>query len=265
MADCISPVHRGARIVSLEENPEGYIDLLIREDTLARTAQPGQFVMIRGWPAKDPILSRPFDIVRVDPGEGTFRLCIKIEGRGTTLLGSLKAGDPVTVTGPLGKGLEKISGEKGIALLVRGAGAAAVVYLAERAYREGVPVYTILSASTAGRLVCRKYLEAASTELLIATDDGSEGYRGNGTDLLDGLLAQGKIDRAYTCGSRRFARHIKRLDAEGRLSGFLFLEGLMACGIGDCHGCAVKKERGEGYFLVCRDGPVFSAREVVLE
>jgi len=58
---------------------------------------------------------------------------------------------------------------------------------------------------------------------------------------------------------------VQKLDAEGGIEGFVFLEELMACGLGDCHGCAVKKAKGEGYFLVCRDGPVFRASEVVLE
>ena len=264
MTHNVPPVHRDAEIVRIRESPKGYIDLELREEAIARSARPGQFVMIRAWPEGGPILARPFDIVTADPAAGTFRLCIKVEGRGTALIASRKAGDTAVVTGPLGRAAAEPGG-RGTALLLRGAGAAAAVFLAQDARRRGVPVYTILSASTKERLVLRDLLEAASSELLIATDDGSEGYKGSGVDLLDRLAAEGKIDRAYTCGSRRFARHVKALDAAGVISGFLFLEGLMACGMGDCHGCAVKKARGEGYFLVCRDGPVFAAGEVVLE
>lgn len=261
---CSSPVYRKAEVLARYENPPGYVYLVIKEPEIARTALPGQFAMIRGWPARDPILPRPFDIVLTDEKEESFSLCIKVGGRGTSILGGLEPGSPVFVTGPLGKGAADASG-RGTALLVRGVGAAAVVSLAEAAYRRKVPVYTILSASRKDRLVCRELLERFSAEVLVATDDGSDGYRGNGTDLLDRLAAEGKIDRAYTCGSRRFARHVKRLDAQGTVEGFVFLEELMACGLGDCHGCAVKKEKGEGYFLVCRDGPVFRASEVVLE
>jgi dihydroorotate dehydrogenase electron transfer subunit len=247
--------------------------------------------MIRGWPAGDPILPRPFDIVTTDIVAGTFRLCIKVEGRGTALISRLRPDDEVLITGPLGKPIA-VDPARPTALLVRGAGAAAVVFLAETLARLGGEVSTILSASTRRRLVCRELLAAASTRLLIATDDASEGYGEVATDLLDGLLAgdlgpgpagpaapagptapaasavalgAGRPGRVYTCGSRRFARHVKRLDQRGALESYVFLEGLMACGMGDCHGCAVKKDGGEGYLLVCKDGPVFRSTEVELE
>jgi dihydroorotate dehydrogenase electron transfer subunit len=184
----------------------------------------------------------------------------------------LEPGMPVHCTGPLGRPVDIAPGLP-IALLTRGAGAAAVVMLAGAAAREGVPVYTFLSASTAARIVCRAYLEPVSTELRVATDDGSGGYHGNATDLLDRLMEReewrsakgGSPGRVYTCGSRRFARHVRALDAAGKAEGFVFLEGLMACGLGDCHGCAVKKQGRPGYFLVCRDGPHFPVGTVVIE
>jgi dihydroorotate dehydrogenase electron transfer subunit len=147
---------------------------------------------------------------------------------------------------------------------------AAVVHLAERAAARGLEVCGILSASTSARIVCRRHLEGPARELLVATDDGSEGYGGLASDLLDRLLerrqAEGRrVDRVYTCGSRRFARHVQELDRRGLARGFVFLESLMACGLGDCHGCAVRRAEGTGYHLVCRDGPHFPAAEVLLE
>lgn len=258
-----APIHRSAEIVGRYEAPAGYIHLVLREATIAAGAKPGQFVMIRAWPAKDPILPRPFDIVLADEREGTFTLCVKIEGRGTRLLNELPIGEKTIVTGPLGKPVEDIGG-KGMALLGRGVGAAALVSLAEAAWRKGVPVYAILSARTADRVVCREHLSRFAAEVLIAADDGSGDWSGNGADLLDGLIAEGKIDRAYACGSRRFAKRVQALDASGSLEGYVFLEEPMACGMGDCHGCAVKRADGDGYLLVCKDGPVFRASEVVL-
>jgi len=127
-----SPVYRKAEVLARYENPPGYVYLVIREPGIARTALPGQFAMIRGWPARDPILPRPFDIVLTDEKDESFSLCIKIGGRGTSILSELEPGSPVFVTGPLGKGVADLSG-KGTALLVRGVGAAAVVSLAEAA------------------------------------------------------------------------------------------------------------------------------------
>lgn len=258
------PVYRTAEVASAAEGVPGYFDLLVRESTIPKRALPGQFVMLRGWPGGDPMLPRPFDIMQADPREGTLRLFIKVEGRGTALLRTLQPGDRVQIAGPLGRAIGEL-GASPIALLVRGAGAAAVVYLAERAAARGIEVHTLLSASTAARVVCREYLEPVSAGLEVATDDGSAGYHGNAADLLGRLLERRRIDRVYTCGSKRFARYVQRLDREGRTAGYVFMEGLMACGMGDCHGCAVRRDGRPGYYLVCMDGPHFRASEVVIE
>ena len=263
MKDHAAPIHRRAEIVARYEAPAGYIYLILREAVIAGTAKPGQFVMLRGWPAKDPILPRPFDIVLTDEREGTFTLCVKLEGRGTALLNALPVGETVVATGPLGNPIEDIGGA-GIALLGRGVGCAALVSLAEAAYRKSIPVYSILSAKSADRIVCRELLARFSAETLIAVDDLSEGDTASGTELLDKLIDNKKVDRAYTCGSRRFAKRVQALDAAGSIQGYVFLEEPMACGMGDCHGCAVKKASGDGYLLVCRDGPLFRASEVLL-
>jgi len=248
----------------LKQETEEYIDLLVREPSIARTAQPGQFVMIRAWTGFDPLLPRPFDIVQSDAGQGMIRLFIKVEGRATTLLKALKSDGNLQIAGPLGRAVVDFSCSS-LAFLVRGAGAAAVVYLAEEAHRREIQTYTILSASTASRVVCRKYLEPVSSRFFIATDDGTAGYHGLASDLLDRLLEDTTVDRVFTCGSRRLARHVQDLDREGRTEGHVFLEGLMACGLGDCHGCAVKKVDQTGYFLVCQDGPHFPISKVVIE
>jgi dihydroorotate dehydrogenase electron transfer subunit len=259
----VHPVYRSATVLEVKQVGREYVDLLLREPEIARTSGPGQFLMIRAWPGVDPMLPRPFDIMQCSPREQTLRLFVKVEGRGTALLKSLEPGAEVKVTGPLGQPVRDFAFSS-VAFLVRGAGAAAVVHLAETCRSRGMQVYSILSASTASRIVCRDYLEPISTELLIATDDGSEGHRGLATELLDRLLERQTIARVYTCGSRRFARYVQRLDKERRSAGFVFLEGLMACGMGDCHGCAVRRKEGNGYYLVCRDGPHFPVGEVEL-
>ena len=258
-----APTYRIARLISAAEEPEGYLDLVLAEPEICRRARPGQFVMLRGWSGQDPLLPRPFDIVDTDPDEGSFRLIVKIEGRGTELLSRLRPGAELQVTGPLGQAVTDFSCTS-LALLVRGAGAAAVVLLAGEASRQGVEVTTFLSARRADRLVARKYLEPLSATLQVATDDGSAGYHGSALDLLDRLLEKRPPERVYSCGARRFARRVQELDREGRVQGFVFLEGLMACGMGNCHGCAVQREDGAGYYLVCRDGPVFPAARVVI-
>lgn len=244
-----------------------YMDIELELPYVAENARPGQFVMVKGWKGYDPILLRPFDIVTVDRSRGTFRIVAKMVGRGTHLLGELSPGDRVRVLGPLGNGVELPEPKKSGALgfLVRGVGSAAVVFLAEKLHERGIPVRVYFSAADSGRLVCREYLEPLAEEMHIATDDGSEGYHGDARDLVDPAVKKGEIDRIYTCGSRRFARYVQEATLQKRTEGYLFLEGYMACGIGDCHGCAVKKAGRDDYYLVCQDGPVFSADAVEIE
>lgn len=258
-----------AEVLHIHHVNQQYIDILLKSAAVARDALPGQFVMVRSWPNGEPILPRPFDIVQTDPEKETFRIVIKVSGKGTRLLSALTAGDTVSVTGPLGRGISSLE-EQRIGLLVRGVGAAAVVFTAEWARTRGIEVITFLSAATKERLVCRDYLESASSRMFIATDDGSAGHHGDARDLLSRYLdgeAQKEypIEALFTCGSRRFARTIQEVSAGSEVKGYIFLEEHMACGLGDCHGCAVKKADSSGYLLVCQEGPIFAAQEVIIE
>jgi dihydroorotate dehydrogenase electron transfer subunit len=243
--------------------PNGYLELVLRDREIANSARPGQFAMIKGWQGADPILLRPFDIVDTEPDTGDVLLVVKITGRGTSLLRGLAPGAAVVINGPLGKGVDDFRCSS-LGLLVRGVGAAAVVFLAKEAKRRGVGVYGFLSAATARRLVCREELTAACDRLWIATDDGSEGYHGNAIDMVERQMRHEAIDRLYTCGSKRFARYVKSLSTRGAVEGYVFLESPIACGLGHCHGCAVPREGRGDYLLICRDGPVFPAAEIVL-
>ena len=253
-----------AKVISLKLINSRFLELVLENSNIAYNSRPGNFVLVKGWNTLDPILARPFDIVQRQRDAGQFSLVIKIEGRGTRLIGKLKENDFVYVTGPLGKPVLDFSGKR-IGLLVRGVGAAAVVLLAEEANKNGIEVYTFLSASSKDKLVCNDLLEKHSFILEIATDDGSKGFKGDARDIVKKYLKRVSFDRFYTCGSKRFARFIAELDKKNIAEGYLFLENYMACGMGDCHGCAVKKANKNGYLLVCKDGPVFRSTDVEIQ
>lgn len=256
-------------VVAVHPTHSLYVDLLIYNPEIAAAALPGQFIMIRSWPDGNPLLLRPFDIVHADPTAGTVQIVFKVEGKGTRLLSKLRPGAEVLVTGPLGRGIRRLEARR-IALLTRGVGSAAVVYLANWAHARGIEIDAFLSAAGSDRLVCSDYIESSVHTLHIATDDGSRGYHGDARELVSEALAEAEqagnpIEVLFTCGSRRFARFVQQIDQSGRAAGFIFLEEYMACGMGDCHGCAIPRADGNGYWLACQDGPIFSAGEVTLE
>jgi dihydroorotate dehydrogenase electron transfer subunit len=251
-----------ASVKSIRTVGSEYVDVELACPFVAEHALPGQFVMVHTLnETLQNLLYRPFDIAQTDRSNGSFRLLVKITGKETLNLSHLKTEEEIRVTGPLGKGIVDFN-SRSIGLLVRGVGSAAVISLAQKARQEGIKVYTFFSASTGGRLVGKEYLRAFSDELFIVTDDGSEGHHGDAREVVSSFLEKREIQSLYTCGSRRFARYVQELNREGNTEGYIFLEELMGCGIGYCHGCAVKKAKEEGYYLVCVDGPIFSADEV---
>ena len=253
-----------ASIVSVTREPYGYIDLLIKEPFIAEHTGPGQFVMLKAEKTNDPILPRPFDIVDADPQTGCFRLLIKITGRGTALMNDLQPGDTVQVTGPCGKPVTDFNFSS-CAVLFRGCGAAAVLLFIKEAKKRGITVYGIASAASEDKLICRHDITSLCDEYLIATDDGSAGLQALGTDVLKNIVESEKIERIYSCGGGPFYLPYL-LEAQDKLPVYLFLESYMACGVGNCHGCAVPRKSKPGdprsYTLVCQEGPLFKLDEV---
>ncbi|RPJ07125.1 MAG: hypothetical protein EHM28_08230, partial [Spirochaetaceae bacterium] len=241
-----------ARIKTLVREPEGYLDMVLAHQDIASMAGPGQFVMLKSVPGFDPVLPRPFDIVDTSPKSGTFRLLVKVTGRGTRMMEELAPGYSVQVAGPLGKPITDFN-FKSCAILFRGCGAAAVLLFIKEAKKQGLVVHAIASAAQADKLVCRNEISSLADTYEIATDDGSEGVEGLGTVVLEKLLAENPVDRIYSCGGGPFYLPYL-LEIKEKLPVFLFLESYMACGAGHCHGCAVPRKgvsgKGRSYALV---------------
>ncbi len=254
-------VTRTAVVRTVAHAPDGYLDLVLDEPGISRAARPGQFVMLRFAPGLDPILPRPFDIVETLGNGQSFRLIVKIVGNATRILASVKPGDAVRVTGPLGAPIADF-GCASLAFLVRGCGTAAALFFLKEARARRIVIHTVLSASTASKFILKDEIAALSDTLLLATDDGSAGEKALGTDVLRKFLARREVDRVYSCGGGPFyLPFLEDWEAGKKSPVYLFLESYMACGSGQCHGCAVPRRAG-GYALVCREGPLFRLSEV---
>jgi dihydroorotate dehydrogenase electron transfer subunit len=124
-------------------------------------------------------------------------------------------------------------------------------------------VAVLLGARRADDLMALAEFRALGVDLRLATEDGSAGRAGLVTDLLAEALAEGPAT-VYACGPTAMMRRAAELAAAAGQPCRLSLENRMACGFGVCLGCAVPR-RGEGYALVCRDGPVFDSGELRFE
>jgi dihydroorotate dehydrogenase electron transfer subunit len=154
---------------------------------------------------------------------------------------------------------------------------------AESRARREVRLQVFLGGKTSEDILCVKDFEATGADLRITTEDGSLGVRGLITDLLEPFLAAHRepkrprtadrgprtADRGpvaiSTCGPPGMLRAVAELAAKYSVPCQVSMEAAMACGFGACMGCNVETHGhgpGPTYRLVCKDGPVFDAREI---
>jgi dihydroorotate dehydrogenase electron transfer subunit len=237
---------------------------------IAEQARPGQFVMLRPVPSADPLLPRALAFYAADAAAGRIELLYRVVGIGTRLLSEIRAGERVTLWGPLGSAFALAPSGRHL-LVGGGIGVPPLVFLAESAPRtaQGAPGFVaLLGAARADYLVGEAELAAAGVAVRVATDDGSRGHHGFVTDLLQEALAgeggpasASAHPQVYACGPTPMLAAVARLCAAAGVPCQVSLEAPMACGVGVCLGCTVPLRSG-GYARVCTEGPVFDAESI---
>lgn len=245
----------------------GIFSLLLRAERIADRAQPGQFVSVYSNDASR-LLPRPISICEADPSEGILRLVFRVAGRGTEEFSHLKEGDHVWLTGPLGNGfpLERAAGGKTVFLIGGGIGIPPLVQLARELSElspdaELIPVLGFRD---------EQFLTEELSEygqVLIATEDGSAGTKGN---VLDAIREKKlSADVIYACGPTPMLRALKTYAEQSGTECWLSLEEKMACGIGACLSCVCASTQTDEHSRVhnkrvCTEGPVFLSTDVQL-
>lgn len=230
-----------------------------RSETMVKAARPGQFVMMQVRSGIDPLLRRPFSICGVN-GD-VLLILYRVVGHGTAILSEKKPGDLVQVLGPLGKGFEFPEKAVQPIMVAGGMGIAPLIFLSLAMARKDQ--HFLVGYGISAEVVPLDHLGIVGLSPAIATEDGAQGYHGLVTDLLDSVLSSA-IETPFaifTCGPLPMLQAVRRIALGGNLPCQVSLESTMACGVGACQGCAVKKApRFSGtYAHVCQDGPVFDA------
>ncbi len=271
-------------ILSREEYPGGQFVMRIRAPETAAHAEAGSFVHLSCDDALP--MRRPMSIMRAK--DDWIEILFKTVGHGLTLLSHKRAGDVISVLGPIGKPFVLDTSRPNALLIGGGVGIPPMVFVAEamRADDRFQP-YAVLGSEIpfpferASSDLDFPGVDAATNSTmplleswdvptrLTSLQDYDGCYKGYVTDLARRWLdAAGPTTRArtmiYTCGPTPMLKAVAALAAEYDIPCQVSLEEYMACAVGGCAGCAVRVNLPDGPAMqrVCVDGPVFDARIV---
>ncbi|MDR0905726.1 MAG: dihydroorotate dehydrogenase electron transfer subunit [Oscillospiraceae bacterium] len=237
---------------------EDVISMTFIAPEIARSAAAGQFIHIKCGHSRP--LRRPISISDVSGDKLT--VIFEVRGAGTRWLASRDIGRKVDILGPLGHGFgDTFSG--GIIVVGGGIGAAPMLFAAKAAKRKAHSVTAVLGFRSQANVILTDEFDAVCDGLVTTTDDGTAGLRGNVSAPLEELLNTKKYGAVLACGPKPMLRAVAEMCAIHKIHCEISLEERMGCGVGACLVCACLMHNGERMSRVCKDGPVFDAKEVV--
>jgi len=253
-------------IVSHEWVNGEYKHLVVDASPKALAVKPGQFfnLLCPSPDAGELWLRRPQSVYRIDRARSRLEFLYKCVGRGTNGLATLKRGDDLNMVGPLGVGFSIDPSWKNIVVLGRGVGLATLAPISQLAGENGIGVTAILSARSAEFVMGGELFSKVGDAIGVLDTDGTSSVE-NVEAILERLIAQGKADAFYTCGSNRLFQLMKRLGKKHGIPGQIAMEQIMACGLGPCYVCVRTFEVDGKQELrrVCIEGPVFDLQEAL--
>lgn len=248
-----------ASIIKNLEIAPGIYEMILLSKELVETGFPGKFVNLYIEDGQH-LLPRPISICETDKNQQTLRLIYAVIGKGTKKLSIMKEKEEIRILGPLGNGFSLERGKGKNIIIGGGIGVPPLLELIKNLQGKTI-VYLGFRCNPILVEDFKKYAD----EVYVATEDGSEGYKGNVLELMEQHQAKG--DMLYSCGPKPMLKAVADWAKENNIDGELSLEERMACGIGACLVCTCKTAEKEGedweYKRVCKDGPVFSRDEVI--
>lgn len=247
-----------ALVQSVEKIADGIFLLSVHSPKISATILPGQFCNIKVNEADFPLLRRPFSVSDVE-GE-SLSFMFDVHGEGTKILSLKKKNDIINILGPLGKGFNPVGDYENAVIIAGGIGVAIFPYLI-RTLSTDKNIFSLVGARSKKQIVIQ-----GLKNIYASTDDGSEGLHGNVVDLLKSKIVKisEKNFRIFACGPNAMLKALQKYCIENNYDCQISVECAMACGFGICQGCPVDNYDGNGYSLVCKDGPVFDVKAVRL-
>jgi len=246
-------------VVETKQVHENIFIQKIHSPEIAQKVKPGQFLNIRVSQTTFPLLRRPFSVCDVE-GENIY-LMFNILGEGTKILARKINGETVDILGPLGNGFN-LDDKYDLAIIVAGGLGAAPFPFVTRSIKNKKNILTFVGGRTE-----QDVITYGLENCVLSSDDGSIGFKGNVVQSLEQNLDKINIttSKVFACGPTAMLRALKDFCIKHNLDCEVSTECAMACGFGICQGCPIEStEQSDKYLLVCKDGPVFNVRDVLI-
>lgn len=290
----MSQSHRGtihledARVLDQRAFDGDQYIIRVEAPKCAAAAEPGSFAHLTC--DEDIPMRRPLSIMRADAKAGWIDMLYKVVGPGLRGLTRRKAGDIISVLGPIGHGFTPHRERPRTLLIGGGVGIPPMVFLAER-LRDSTaanwkplvlmgseipfpfrtrPSQYVVAGIPAGTIACMPLLDEWGIASRLATKSDFPGcFDGFVTQLADVWLSSLGPDELaeveiFACGPTPMLEATAALARKHGVPCQVSLEEFMACAVGGCAGCAVLVMTPDGPAMkrVCVDGPVFDAATV---
>ena len=237
----------------------------VRAPRLAAAAKPGQFLIVRADEKGERI---PLTISDYDASEGTVVIVTQKIGASSSDIIAFEPGESFAdVVGPLGNPSEFIEmapeelAKQRYILIAGGVGTAPVYPQAKWLKEHGVPVDVIIGAKTKDLIIYEDEMRSACDNLFICTDDGSYGFKGMGTNMLEHVVAEGhSYTQAVIIGPMIMMKFTTLTCRKLGIPATVSLNTLMVDGTGMCGACRVSV--GGKTRFACVEGPEFDGYEV---
>ncbi len=253
------------KILKAEELTDNIFLMDVEAPRVAKSCQPGQFVIVRTDEEAERI---PLTICDYDREKGTITIVFQIVGAGTQIMSGLKAGDSFAdFVGPLGcpsefvhEPIEELKKKK-LLFVAGGVGTAPVYPQVKWLHEHGIDADVIVGAKTKSLLILEKEMETVAGNLYVTTDDGSYGRSGMVTQTIKDLVEEGKhYDTCVAIGPMIMMKFVCLMTKDLNIPTIVSLNPIMVDGTGMCGACRVTV--GDEVKFACVDGPEFDGHKV---
>lgn len=245
------------KIVEKKDLAGKVFQYVLEAPDIARKAKPGQFVILRLNETGERI---PITIADSNP-TSTITLFVQAVGKTTTLMSHMKTGDAILdIAGPLGmpSQIEKVGT---VVAIGGGFGIAAMYPIVREHTRIGNKTISLLGSRSHDLLLLEDEMRKASSEIQVATNDGSNGKKGVVTDLLKEMIDREEpIDLVIAIGPPVMMKAVAEITRPGSIKTIASMNPIMMDGTGMCGACRVMV--GNEMKFACVDGPEFDAHLV---